>query len=245
MSGENEIQGAASFDAVADLYAPARPSYPRESVDWLVGDASAVIDVGAGTGAFTGLLIAPGRTVVAIEPSQRMLDVLRSALPGTSAVNGSGERMPLPDASADAITFAQAWHWVDVRAASAEAARVLRPGGTLGLVWNLRDERVGWVRELGVAMRADGDHYRGVDDDPSVDAPFGPPERSYVEWVQPSSRPAILDMVRSRSYFALLSETEQAATLAAVEGVLDRHAETTGETIPLPYVTASFRYLRP
>jgi hypothetical protein len=132
-----------------------------------------------------------------------------------------------------------------VPAASFEVARVLRPGGTLGLVWNLRDERVDWVRELGVAMRADGDHYRGEDDDTVVAEPFGAPVRSYVEWMQPSTRAGILDMVRSRSYFALLSPAEQAETLEAVQDVLAKHPETAGEAILLPYVTASFRYVRP
>ncbi len=86
--------------------------------------------------------------------------------------------MPLPDDSADLVTFAQSWHWVDVPAASTEVARVLRPGGRLGLVWNLRDERVEWVRALGEAMRADGDHFRGVPDDPDIGPPLGEPERS-------------------------------------------------------------------
>lgn len=142
------MSDAASFDGVAETYDAARPSYPRASVDWLVPrEARDVVDVGAGTGKFTALLPRPGREVVAVEPSEAMLAVLRAALPGVRTVAGSGERMPLPDDSADAVTFAQAWHWVDVDAASAEAARVLRPGGTLGLVWNLRDERVAWVRE--------------------------------------------------------------------------------------------------
>jgi SAM-dependent methyltransferase len=240
------VTDASSFDEVARGYDAARPSYPTEAVAWTVPeDARVVVDVGAGTGKFTRLLQRPGRTLIAVEPSPRMRDELRSSLPDIEILDGAGERMPLPDASADAITFAQAWHWVDVPAASLEAARVLRPGGTLGLVWNLRDERVDWVRELGVAMRADGDHYRGEDDDTVVDEPFGAAVSLHVEWVQPSTRAGILDMVRSRSYFTMLSREEQTETLQAVQDVLTRHPETADETILLPYVTASLRYVRP
>ena len=235
-----------SFDAVARMYDTARPSYPREAVDWLVADdASVIVDVGAGTGKFTRLLARPGRVVIAVEPSANMRRELCAALPEVEVLDGSAEAMPLPDSSAEAITFAQAWHWVDVRAASEEAARVLRPGGTLGLVWNLRDERVPWVRQLGEAMRADGDHFRGVDDDPDVDAPFGAGERRYIEWAQPSTHVAILDMVRSRSYFALLSEAEQGETLRAVQDVLVRHPATAAGRVHVPYVTASYRFVRP
>ncbi len=238
----------ASFDAVAGLYGSARPTYPRESVEWLVaGDAKTVVDVGAGTGLFTRLLVAPGRTVVAIEPSVPMLEELRSTLAGVEAIHASAERMPLPTASADAIVFAQAWHWVDVPAASAEVARVLRPRGALGLVWNLRDERIDWVRELGAAMRADGDHYRGEDDeDPRVDPPFGDPEHHHVEWVRACTVDEVVDDVRSRSYFALLSAAEQRSVEHAVREVLDDVPKTSERgAIELPYVTASFRYVRP
>ncbi len=240
------MTGPETFDGVAGIYDAARPSYPVEAVSWLVPDtARAVVDVGAGTGKFTRLLPRPGRTVIAVEPSSQMREELRRALPDVEVRGGAGERMPLPDASVDAVTFAQAWHWVDVAAASREAARVLRPGGILGLVWNLRDERVPWVHALGVAMRADGDHYRGVDDDPRVDAPFGPVERTYVPWAQPMSRAQILDMVRSRSYFGILPEEEQADVLAKVEGVLDRHRVAAGDGLRLPYVTAAYRFVRP
>jgi SAM-dependent methyltransferase len=237
---------AASFDGVAGRYDAARPSYPREAVDWLVPqDARTVVDVGAGTGKFTRLLQRPGRTVIAVEPSAGMRAELAALLPGAPAHEGSGESIPLRDASADAVTFAQAWHWVDPHSASVEAARVLRPGGTLGLLWNLRDERVAWMRELGTAMRADGDHFRDDPQDPAVGDPFGAPERQFIEWVQPASPASILAMVRSRSYFDLLGEDERRSTLDAVTDVLRRHPETAGPTIGMPYVTASFRYIRP
>ncbi len=96
-----------------------------------------------------------GAEVIAIEPSAAMLDDAAStACRHADAMQGTGERMPLAEASVDAVVFAQAWHWVDVPAATAEVARVLQRGGVFGLVWNLRDERVPWVRALGEAMRA-------------------------------------------------------------------------------------------
>ena len=235
---------AASFDSVAAGYDAARPSYPRESVDWLVGDdAEVVVDVGAGTGKFTRLLERPVRRVIAVEPSVSMLAELRRALPRVEAMQGAGERMPLPAASVDVVTFAQAWHWVDADAASAEAARVLRPGGRLGLVWNLRDERVPWVRDLGAAMRADGDHFRGDVEDPAIGDALGRVERHFAEWVRRTMKDEIVADVRSRSYFPLLSRDEQERVLEAVGEVLERPGASDREGIvEVPYVTASFRY---
>src|SRR6185312_8487056 len=139
---------AASFDSVAAVYEASRPGYPARAVDWLVpADATRIADIGAGTGKFTRLLQAPGREVVAVDPSPHMLQVVRDTLPGVDAREGAAEQIPLSDGSADLVTFAQAWHWVDVARASAEVARVLVQGGTLGLVWSLRDERVDWLRE--------------------------------------------------------------------------------------------------
>ena len=70
-----------------------------------------------------------------------MRAALRVALPDVEALAGTAEAIPLPDASADAVLVAQAFHWFDAGAACTEIARVLRPGGVLGLVWNLRDGR--------------------------------------------------------------------------------------------------------
>lgn len=245
MTADGPGSGAADFDPVSAGYDAARPSYPRVSVEWLVGDAAVVADVGAGTGKFTGALQRPGRRVIAVEPSTGMLAELRRELPHVESLQGTGERMPLPEASVDVVTFAQAWHWVDSDAGSAEAARVLREGGTLGLVWNLRDERVDWVRALGTAMRADGDHYRGEVEDPLVGHEFEGPERQYVEWVRPCTRDEIVDDVRSRSYFALLPPDEQQQVLAAVRRVLDAPGLSSEDgEVELPYVTAAFRYAR-
>lgn len=209
---------------------------------WVLSDDPRdVADVGAGTGLFTSLMVAPGRTVFAVEPSRPVLEELSRALPDVVALEGSAEGLPLPDASLDAVVFAQAWHWVDAARASEETARVLRSGGSLTLLWNLRDERVPWVRALGGAMRADGDHFRGEVEDPRMGTGFGDPERFVHEWVREVTPEQVLDDVRSRSYFALLSPAEQAEVTDAVMAVLATVA-TPGARLSLPYVRAAFRY---
>jgi SAM-dependent methyltransferase len=246
VSAPEPLDDPARFDAVARVYDASRPSYPPEAVDWLTGHGvRTAVDVGAGTGIFTRLLVDRARTVVAVEPSTPMLDELRRILPGLKTVVGTGERMRLPDDSADLVVFAQAWHWVDHAVAAAEVGRVLRPGGRLGLVWNLRDERVGWVRRLGDAMRADGDHFRGPMRDPETGPPFGEPERLLVEWTRRCTRAQLHDDVRSRSYFALLTPEEQDAVTADVDAVIDAAPAETDGTLRLPYVTACFRYAAP
>lgn len=247
-SRETKLEHARSFGGVADVYEASRPGYPVDAVAWLVRpEQSHVVDVGAGTGKLTRALVAAGREVVAVDPSAQMLEVLRNTVPGVETLVGTGERMPLPDESVDAVTFAQAWHWVDAPIASAEAGRVLKPGGTLGLIWNFRDERVDWVRELRVAMHADGDQYTtGMDADPHVHAPFGEPETASFEWTQPFSRDGLIDLVRSRSYFAVMTAPQKERTLHAVRDLLDGHPQLSGSnTIELPYVTLAFRYVRP
>ncbi|GAB2581560.1 hypothetical protein GCM10027168_12860 [Streptomyces capparidis] len=145
---------AASFGAAAAAYERGRPPYPPEAVAWLVPeDARRVVDLGAGTGKLTRALRAPGREVVAVEPSPGMREQFSRVLPDVPVLAGAGESVPLPDSSVDALVCAQAWHWVDPERAIPEAARVLRPGGRLGLVWNTRDVSVPWVAELDRVLR--------------------------------------------------------------------------------------------
>ena len=106
-----------------------------------------IVDLGAGTGKLTRRLLELGHRVTAVEPLPEMLDRLRAAAPGATAVLGTAEVMPLVDGSADVVTAGQAFHWFDHDRALPEIARVLRPGGRLG-VWNMRDEREPWVAKL-------------------------------------------------------------------------------------------------
>ncbi len=140
-------QRSLSFGAEAAAYERGRPSYPPEAIDWLLPPgARDVLDLGAGTGKLTTRLVERGLGVVAVDPIPEMLELLSNSLPDTPALLGTAEEIPLPDDSVDAVLVAQAWHWFDPERAVKEVARVLRPGGRLGLVWNTRDERLGWVQ---------------------------------------------------------------------------------------------------
>src|SRR5660397_264806 len=126
------------FGEATEAYAEGRPGYPAAAVAWMLGDQPlTVLDLGTGTGKLTVQVVAQGHHAVAVDPDASMLAGLNEALPDIDARVGTAEEIPLPDASVDAVVCGQVWHWVDVPAASREVARVLRPGGVLGLVWNL------------------------------------------------------------------------------------------------------------
>jgi SAM-dependent methyltransferase len=160
-----------SFGSVAPDYDRYRPAPPPQTLDWLIPpDATAVLDLAAGTGAVTRLLIGRAARVVAVEPDERMRAVLAARCPEAEVLEGRGEDIPLTDASVDAVVIASAWHWLDPERAVPEIARVLRPGGKLGVIRVSRDSRVAWVAEFNALMR----EARGADrapDAPTTDAP--------------------------------------------------------------------------
>lgn len=229
-----------SFGSAAAAYERGRPSYPPDAIDWLLpGDARNVLDLGAGTGKLTTRLVERGLDVVAVDPIPEMLDVLRGSLPQTRALLGTAEEIPLEDNSVDAVLVAQAWHWVDPARAVPEVARVLRPGGRLGLVWNTRDERLGWVRELGDIIGRDGDPIR---DGVTLPDPFTETQRHQVEWTNYVTPQALIDLVASRTY-CINSPTEvRAKTLDKVRGLLATHpALANSAGLAVPYVTVCVR----
>ena len=241
---------ATSFGAVAAAYERGRPSYPPQAIDWLLpGGAAHVLDLGAGTGKLTRQLCGRGLKVTAVEPSEGMREQLRQVVPGVAVLAGTAERIPLPAGSVDAVLVAQAWHWVDPAAAVPEVARVLAPGGWLGLLWNVRDEREDWVAQLGAIIRArrqgpdSSDPDSGaVSEGPPVGPPFRPVERRDVEWVHRFARELLTDMVASRSYVIALPAAEREALLGEVRDLVATHPALAGaDEIALPYVTRCYR----
>ncbi|TMM16368.1 MAG: endonuclease III, partial [Actinobacteria bacterium] len=130
------------FGLAADAYERGRPDYPADALAFLVErldlrPGRTVADLAAGTGKLTRLLAPTGADVIAVEPIAEM----RAKIEGARVLDGAAEAIPLADASVDAVTVAQAFHWFRAGEALVEIHRVLRPGGGLALVWNVRDER--------------------------------------------------------------------------------------------------------
>jgi SAM-dependent methyltransferase len=161
-----------SFGAIADDYDRLRPGPPDEAVDWLVPERCRVaVDLAAGTGLLTRALARKVGRVVAVEPDERMAAVLaarspRERFPGVRVVRGTGEAIPLADASADGVFISSAWHWLDPERAIPEIARVLGDGGRFGVIWTSRDREAGWFSEAGWFRRDDWFRGSGSSDEP-------------------------------------------------------------------------------
>ncbi|ULE33716.1 class I SAM-dependent methyltransferase [Mycobacterium sp. IDR2000157661] len=233
-------QRSLSFGAEAAAYERGRPSYPPEAIDWLLPSyAQKVLDLGAGTGKLTTRLVERGLDVYAVDPIPEMLELLTTSLPDTPALLGTAEEIPLPDDSVDTVLVAQAWHWFDTERAVKEVARVLRPGGRLGLVWNSRDERLGWVKELG---RIIGHENAQVNESTMLPEPFTGVERHQVEWTSYLTPQALIDLVASRSYCITSPERVRTRTLDRVRELLATHPALANSTgLALPYVTVCIR----
>ena len=233
---------ANSFGAAADVYDRARPSYPQDAVDWLLqSNPRDVIDLGAGTGKFTRQISHRAR-VVAVDPDAQMLAKLADS--GVETRVGRGEHIPVDDASADLVTCAQAWHWVDEELAAPEVARVLRPDGWLAIVWNTRDDRVDWVARMSEIIH-DSRAEEIAEDPPKLGDSFRPIESFQTTWTMEITREGMDELVRSRSWFLVASPTEQTLMLESLNRMLDAHPETAGrDLLELPYRTFCYRAQR-
>ncbi|HET8961964.1 class I SAM-dependent methyltransferase [Nocardioides sp.] len=232
---------AHSFGSVAEAYDRGRPSFPREAVQWLVGkDPATVLEVGAGTGKLTEQLVALGHDVHATEPAEEMLEILRRNLPDTRATRASAEDLPVPDRSVDVVVAAQSFHWFDLEQALPEIARVLRPGGHLALVWNLRNEKIPWVRKLGTLIGNQELLSKDIAEPLVHSGLFGFVEDATFPFWQDINRQTIRDLVLSRSNIASLDEEARADKLAEVVAFYDDYGRGM-DGMRLPYDSQCFR----
>lgn len=241
---------AAGFETDADRYARGRPDYPAEVMGWLtdtlhIGSNRTVVDLGAGTGKFTRRLVETGARVVAVEPASAMR-VSLGAIPGIDVLDGTADAIPLPDRSVDAVVCAQAFHWFATRSALAEIARVLRPGGKLGLIWNTHDHSVPWVHALaeiisdyeGDAPRFRTGQWREVFPAPGFgplhEMEFSNAQRGPVEQV-------IVDRMLSISFIASLPPDERERVADKLRRLVAAEPALAGRTeVIVPYRTFAY-----
>lgn len=231
---------ATSFGSVSAGYDAARPEYPTDAVAWLLSSRPArVIDVGAGTGKLTRAVAATGADVIAVDPDARMLEQLSARSPQIRTLVGSGESLPVPDDSAEAIVYGQAWHWVDPIVAAAEAARVLVPGGVLGLIWNIRDVTDPFTRRLSLIMGDSAAERLDADGGPRIPEPFGPADVETFHWVRAMDADTLVQLVASRSLYIAAGPQERRDVDAAVRDLAGdgdvelRYATRVYKAVPL------------
>jgi SAM-dependent methyltransferase len=176
--------------------------------------------------------------VIAVEPSPEMIGELRRALPGVEALEGAAERIPVPDGRFDAVTAGQAFHWFDPEVALPEIARVLRPGGTLGLVWNVWNEESPAVARLGALLPGFG----GSDEPLVLSDLFGPLEEASFDWVRPYGRDELVGSVGTQSSVATLEPADRADRLEAVGRLWDE--EAVDGVLAVPFRTDAHRATR-
>lgn len=231
---------AAGFSKAADVYERARPSYPLEAVDWMVaqtglGAGKTVVDVGAGTGKLTRLLGASGARVVAVEPIAEM----RALIDGADEVlDGTAEKLPLTDGAADVVTVAQAFHWFDLDKALPELHRVIAPGGSLVLFWNMRDLENPLQRGVedllkplrGYVIGQQEGYWRAPLAESGL---FGEPVTGNFSYEQQFTTEDLCDRVASTSFVAAMSAVEREELLVRVRAL----AHGLEEPFPFPYLT--------
>ncbi len=240
-----------SFGSVAADYDRYRPSPPPQALDWLIPPgATAVLDLAAGTGAVTREIMArnprPAR-VVAVEPDERMRAVLAARCAGAEVLDGQGEDIPLPDASVDAVLISAAWHWLDPERAVPEITRVLRVGGTLGVMWTSRDDRVPWVAEFNMLAREsreadrprEGRRRREVAFPPGT--PMSPPEERRVTFSLPMTSEQLAGLLGTYSGVITLDPDRRADFARRVRTFLDRQP---WDQVDLPMICRCLRSTR-
>lgn len=247
---------ARNFGSIAELYERVRPGYPAEAVAWFLSAAAPVAgelrvaDVGTGTGKLTDALLGPARQITAVDPDPGMLAVLSAKHPEVTTVTGTAEQLPFPDASFDVVTFGQSWHWVDPPRGSSEVARVLRPGGSLGLFWNIRDAREQvsggrWVGELAdILGHQSADELMLAAGGPVVTEPLTFDEMREFAWVSTIDVATLVDLAATHGFVITASEADRHQMLDAVRVLGERVADGEG-MLRLPYRLYVYRFSAP
>jgi len=216
---------AQGFNLQVEAYERARPAYPSALVADLLGSlnllqrstAPRVLEIGSGTGKFTRSLLELGLTdVTAVEPAPGMRAKFAELFPSIPLLDGTAESIPVENSSVDAVFIAQAFHWFATEAALTEIARVLKPGGGLGLIWNMESSGTPWVAKLREMVEAYEDGapqyrhnlWRRAFQLPAAEL-FSPLEHRTLLTSMTCTKQMVWDRVVSKSYIANLDDDKK------------------------------------
>jgi SAM-dependent methyltransferase len=257
LPADEKARRAASFGGAADHYERFRPGPPLEAVEWILPErARTVVDLGAGTGALSRLLVGRVEEVIAVEPDARMRRVLAEAVPGARAVEGRAESMPLPDGSVDAVVASSSWHWVDPVPGLHEVGRVLGSDGLLGAVWSGPDPDTGFIAEARSLLGGDRGTEIGADGIVSLDeqtraelsvavndstatthrltippgAPFKEPEHTVLRWEVALNADELVGLLGTFSWVILMEDVPRARLLDGARTALRDMLGIEGDT---------------
>jgi ubiquinone/menaquinone biosynthesis C-methylase UbiE len=247
-----EIEPTQRFtDRVAN-YAAYRPKYPVAVMKFMrdelkLNPSSVIADVGAGTGILTEMFLRQGNTVYAVEPNEAMRTAAENVLgafPNFKSVNGMAEATTLAASSVDFVTAAQAFHWFDATRAREEFARILRPGGWVVLIWNMRKtDANAFLRELERILRAYGTDYAdGVAEFPRAEAIENIFARGFNTKTFKNEQLFDYEGLRGRmlsaSYVPLAGHPNHAPMFDALRRAFDEH--NTNGTVAIEYDTVIY-----
>ncbi|MET0233072.1 MAG: class I SAM-dependent methyltransferase [Kibdelosporangium sp.] len=235
------------FGADAAHYDQHRPAVPELVAEWLVPAVCRVaVDVGAGTGHFTRILLGRAEQVIAVDPDEQMCEWLREQYPAAAVHAGSSENLPLGDAEADGVFSSNAWHWFDPAAAGAEAARCLKPGGVLGVSWHDRGPSNLWLDEVQEVVLSAHNPDRPIHElSLPLDLPFTPVEKHVIAYEREMTPGEICHMHATYSAVISLPDAERSALMGRLFEHLTGRAEERGTpTLAIPFVGTCYRTYR-
>jgi SAM-dependent methyltransferase len=263
---DQRARRSGSFGAVAATYERFRPGPPPAAIAWMLPDsAKRVVDLGAGTGAMTKDLYGKVDQVIAIEPDDRMRGILATNLPGVTALRGTGESMPLDPSSVDVVLASSCWHWMNQDQALHETARVLVPGGTLGVVWAGPDPDGPFVSQAQVLLSemSSGREAPGTssDSDPDLgrevmdsenriettlripdDSPFAQPEHRSLTWDVALTADELIGLLGTFSWIITMTDDRRAHVVSEARRVLRDGLGISGDvTVDVQYRSEIWR----
>lgn len=239
----------------AEAFATGRPDYPAQANEWLIKDLklrhhSVVVDLGAGTGKFTPRLLDIGAHVIAVEPGERMRDKFRARYPEIELLDGTAENIGLRSGSVDAVICAHSFHWFANPEAMAEIYRILKPGGRLGMIWNLRDAEVDWVGKIAAvvsSVAAGSPRYYSQEWRKAFPYHGFSPlnERHFRHGHTGLPEDVIINRVKSIGFIANLPPAEQEQVFTQIREILATHPDLVGkESVTVPYDTVAFHTVK-